>query len=486
MSTPSFFDSVSLRYNDEINLSLIRRDSDHYDSVLSLRGRVCSFGRTITHALGIGLKPLYYLGFYVLSRQSVAILRYIPRDALEQDPHLREHQDELRLVRSLIDNPELVERVKRELNGMPLCALVAPFTQTVQVLKSVLGIFHPGLYYQHDPFIAIFAQLAAIAKEVGCSAELCKEFDKGSAVIHEALQNNLSNREYYYEAFRRDFAFICEKFTEKKIHDDAAPAPAATKGAGAGGAAECMIPKARQLSLLTILDPRGTKSGINGCAPALGRLLQHICSHLTIPDDPFEAIIHLSSLCKAEVIDRMVIVAEATTHEACKAAGRCDHTWENIVNAMAHDPSHRANGFIVALGRTHLHLPPEVIVRAHKDCMAERTAPLTSAQEMPVVEAFYTLFYTDNELRNSVRFQLNSHADGSPGLKLLRVAVFQILAERLQLDDPHRDTSFEAVQLYYEHGGLGSPSDVQFTDLNDAAVEAVLRYKWPGGLRTMR
>ena len=145
MSAPSFFDSISLAYKDEFNLSLIRRDSDHYDSPLSIRGRVCCVARTITHALGIGLKPLYYLGFYILSRQSVAILRYIPRDALEQDPHLREHQDELRLVRALIDNPELVERMKRELNGMPLCALVAPVSQTVQVLKSALGIVHPGL-----------------------------------------------------------------------------------------------------------------------------------------------------------------------------------------------------------------------------------------------------------------------------------------------------------------------------------------------------
>ena len=190
MST-SFFDSISLAAMDEINLSLSRRDSDHYDSPLSIKGRACCLMRTVSHALGIGLKPLYYLGFYVLSRQSIAFIRYIPREQLENDIRLREHADELRLIRSLIDNPELVERVKRELSGMPLCALVAPFSQTLQVLKSALGIIHPGLYYQHDPFLSVFAQLTITAKDVGCSPEMITELELGSVIIHDSLHNNM-------------------------------------------------------------------------------------------------------------------------------------------------------------------------------------------------------------------------------------------------------------------------------------------------------
>ena len=81
----------------------------------------------------------------------------------------------------------------------------------------------------------------------------------------------MSNREYYYETFKQDFGFISDKLSET------APATETAAGGGEGGGAgsgESVIPKARKLALLNILDPRGTKSGINGCAPALGRLLQ--------------------------------------------------------------------------------------------------------------------------------------------------------------------------------------------------------------------
>ena len=41
--------------------------------------------------------------------------------------------------------------------------------------------------------------------------------------------------------------------------------------------------------------------------------------------------------------------------------GKCHHVWENLVNSMAHDPSHRANAFIVALGADHLYLSPDIV-----------------------------------------------------------------------------------------------------------------------------
>ena len=131
--TSFFFDGIHLVATDELQLPIQRRDSDHYDSIFSLRGRACCLMRTITHALGIPLKPLYYIGMYAISRQSFGVIRYIPREALENDPRLREHTDELMVLRSLMDNPELVERIQRELQGMPLCALAAPISQIAQV-----------------------------------------------------------------------------------------------------------------------------------------------------------------------------------------------------------------------------------------------------------------------------------------------------------------------------------------------------------------
>ena len=70
--------------------------------------------------------------------------------------------------------------------------------------------------------------------------------------------------------------------------------------------------------------------------------------------------------------------------------------------------------------------------------MAERITPLTKDQEQPVVEAFYSYFYTESELKLSLLQQINSQPDGSPGLKLLRDNMFQLLAEKMQAEAGER------------------------------------------------
>ena len=51
-----------------------------------------------------------------------------------------------------------------------------------------------------------------------------------------------------------------------------------------------------------------------------------------------------------------------------------------------------------------------------------------------MVDAFYSYFYTESELKLSLLQQINSQPDGSPGLKLLRDKMFQVLAENMQAE----------------------------------------------------
>lgn len=162
-----------------------------------------------------------------------------------------------------IENEELVERNERDISYLPLCALVAPISQVVQTIKAVSGVVYPGAYYQHDPFIEIFANLAKVACDVGCSTELIGCFGIGSDLIHEKLYL-VSNRDYYLALFIRDFQFISQQM---QIDD---------------------MTKERKQLLLNMLDPLHSKSGMTGCAPALARILEQICSHMKVSCAPSE------------------------------------------------------------------------------------------------------------------------------------------------------------------------------------------------------
>ena len=307
----SFFDAIALTPMDEMNIAFSRVDSNGYDGVLSIRGRGACVLRTITHVLGIPLKSLYYIGYYLLSDLSMRLIRIFPIDALDNDRVMA--PNEVRGIRVLIDNPELLDRFRREIRAMPLCAIISPLSQTIQALKSVLGIIYPGFYYQTDPFYSIFRCLTEVAKNVKCSAELIDCLDRGSDIIHEKFKFGVYNKDYYYELFKKDLQYICDSFK-------------------ANESLPLSISNSQKLLLLNMLDPRGTDSGIKGCAPALGRLLQNICLHLMIPEDPIEAYERLSDQYKLEVVDQLVMIAEAVSHEICRTTGECTHDWENVIN----------------------------------------------------------------------------------------------------------------------------------------------------------
>ena len=236
----SFFDAIVVSPSEELRLPFEKIDSNGYDSVLSVQGRVACLLRTITHTIGIPIKPLYYMGFWVSTRMSISLIPSLPKDAMQGkgfEEYQKEYPDEAKVVQTLVDHPELLQRLSREVSSAPYCALVSPFSQTAQLLKSILGIIHPGFYYQHDPFISIFQSLAEQAKALGCSKELTEALDDGTSHIHTKL-HHVANRDYYYVIFKRDFGYI-----SSSLKDD-------------------NIPNNRKLMLLNMLDPLSSKSGI--------------------------------------------------------------------------------------------------------------------------------------------------------------------------------------------------------------------------------
>jgi len=434
----SFFDAIVISPSEELKLPFEKIDSNGYDSIFSVRGRVACLFRTITHAIGIPFKPIYYIGFWASTKMSISLIPSLPKDALKGkgfEEYQKEYPDEARVIQTLVDNPELLERLEREVSSAPYCALVSPFSQTAQVFKSVLGIIHPGFYYQHDPFITIFQNLSKQAKELGCSSELVDALEDGTSHIHTKL-HHVSNRDYYYVIFKRDFDYISNSMKR----DD--------------------IPSNRKLMLLNMLDPLSSKSGIKGCAPALGRILQQICAQLNIPEEPSAAILHLVNEFKVEIIGRIIMEAENLP------SNTRNHN-QILITGMAHDPSHRGNAFVIAMQDV-IVFSQDTIQRAQNDSMASRARPLKKEEKDNLLQ-YFNEYYTKDDLMNSLLDQINSKEDGTPGLKMIREQIFQILATKLQ-DNNDNDTSMEAVIKYYHNKGEGSPSDANFTDLNSNAI----------------
>jgi hypothetical protein len=209
-----------------------------------------------------------------------------------------------------------------------------------------------------------------------------------------------------------------------------------------------------------MLDPLSSKSGIKGCAPALGRILQQICAQLNIPEEPSAAILHLVNEFKVEIIGRIIMEAENLP------SNTRNHN-QILITGMAHDPSHRGNAFVVAMQDV-IVFSQDTIQRAQNDSMASRAIPLKKEEKDNLLQ-YFNEYYTKDDLMNSLLDQINSKEDGTPGLKMIREQIFQILATKLQ-DNNDNDTSMEAVIKYYHNKGEGSPSDANFTDLNSNAI----------------
>ena len=125
--------------------------------------------------------------------------------------------------------------------------------------------------------------------------------------------------------------------------------------------------------------------------------------------------------------------------ELASKASRED--WQQVVYASAHDPSHRGNAIILAIGDK-IGLANQIIERSRHDSMANRAVALRATEEEALLRGFFQL-YSDSELALSLLAQINSQPDGSPGLKAVRQTIFQQLCEDLQAEAQGEDRSLE-------------------------------------------
>ena len=423
----SFFDGAVNTGAEELSLCLEKVDApEGYADSDSIKGRASCLVRTGTHAVGIVAKPLYYAGFWGLSQASMAMLPALDTDSDSFREYSKEHEAEAKVLRALIEHEELQERQGAMLGSVPSAALAASLSQTVQLTRSLGGVIHPGLYYKTDPFVAIFRQLAAVAREVGCSIELVAAFEEGTDLIHAKLFH-LPNRDYYLALFHRDLELIATKMKDPGI-----------------------LPS-RKLSLLAMLDPLGSESGLRGCAPAVGRILELIVAHVDLPGDPAAAILSLADQAKHGFLTQMVMQADSGVGG-----------WVEVVNASAHDPAHRGNSLVMTLGAD-IGMSPATVKRAEKDLLATHVRPLSASDKDLLTQRFFEL-YTEDSLVESLLFQVNSKPDGCAGLQELRAAIFKRLCEAFDAE------ALDAVELYYARRGVGDPSDPSFTDLNARAL----------------
>jgi hypothetical protein len=307
-------------------------------------------------------------------------LSEISVDDFGQDVVMR---DAAAAVRSLADNPELVRRMRRYTRQLPLCALVASVTQTAQLLKAAAGVAVPAAYFRHDPLLGAFRTLSAVGRAVGVSAELAGCLGRGAEHVHRKLAH-LSNRRYYLALFRREFVELADCLASLACPAAAGTALASAVTATIGGthrdglAVEGPTPAQAQL-VLSMLDPVGTRSGLLGCAPALGRILEQALALLRLPPaaaaEPAAAVAHFVALAKSEALSRMVMYAELGTLAAPggtrtppplpPAAPAPDGTadWPEVVLRCAHDPAHRGNALTIVLG-PRISLPHATVERA--------------------------------------------------------------------------------------------------------------------------
>ena len=517
----TFFDHTKINGREELDIITSRVDAEEdVAEFFSIKGRMYCSCRVITHAMSVGLKPLYYVGLFTLFKlNSCLYTQMLDGETIERMAAGLEHTEAL-VLRQLVANPALVDRFERYSGNILNAALVSPLSQLCQCVKALTGIIHPGAYYKNDPFISLFRFLASYAKKLGISCELQDCFENGSVIIHEKLEFCASSK-YYYIAFEQDLrkiVSILRKIDTGEIVD---------------------IPRERVLTVLSMLDPHGDKSGLLGCAPALGRILGVICDQLIMPNEPIEAILHIANRLKAEVLTLMVLVADNSKDNS--------NEWQKVLMNLAHDASHRGNALILMVGKD-ICLSDSTMTRARRDFFAADVVKENSSKEEDeqeeevrlagvinereiLIKAFYE-FYTTSLLMKSILGSINSSSSSNPvtsftstslttspvlddvestlegssqGLRLVRKEIFRSLAIKgiegkestaaattgmtgvvesgegggeggvvMEWDMDlglSQDPTLEAVKKYYLYGGCSVPaSSDAFDDLNELAI----------------
>ena len=110
----------------DISQSFTRKPSVSLAAWDSCGGRMCCFGNTIKHGLGIPLKPVVY----VLSSLSTFC------------------RGSSNLIKGKITGKEWRKEVATS-GSLLVTGAFSPVSQTVRTLKAVFGIFHPEIYYKN-------------------------------------------------------------------------------------------------------------------------------------------------------------------------------------------------------------------------------------------------------------------------------------------------------------------------------------------------
>lgn len=450
------FDYSSFSFKEELIMATQKVRSEGLDKFSSLRGRGVCIMKFASHAAGVISKPMCYLAS-IISVMALKVIINIDgiKEKLKEDP-----SEESTALRDIIEagknDSEFVDRFISTYTSSAI--LAAPFGQLLLMCKAALGIIHPGIYFRNDQIAPHLKELATIASEVGCSQELIKSL-KNPEKFYENL--NSTNTIYYETLFTNYFEQICTKFKEADF------------------------PAKRKKELLNELAPVPALSGIDSCPPGLGRTLEMIVNCMNIPAEPKEVMPWLAEQFKMEVVNKMIM----QTDNAIMSRGNGVELspWQNALKKLAHDPAHRGNALIIALGEK-IGLKQSSIDQAKQDVMANKVKP--SDQDIEEIYQEFVRQYTNDNIKQYMINQINSKPDGSQGLKAFRNEVIRQFIETVTEEELEAskadvenyfkndlfadDPSFYVQYHYFKHHDPANPmvdySQENATDLNERAI----------------
>lgn len=440
--TLNFFDYLVSSPMLEIQAAFDRTDAaEDLGNFGSLHGRAVCLLRIATHTASIVLKPVFYLS---LAITNMIVIQLIFLGIMPNEPHNKAVGID-KDVLIFENNPELKSRMFASLNDLMLTAPAAILSQIIQTVKAALGVLYPGIYFRKDELSPLLHRVARIARDVHCQQDLIEELEKGA----EAITLDCVNKSYFQAEYIRDLTFIVTRLENP------------------------IIPDSRKVGVLSMLNP-DHESGIKACPAGLGRILQQMCAAIEVPNDPALIIPHLLTQFKSEILNKMILDVE---HDLEKQGLP---RWKTVLRRIGLDPAHRGTALISAIGR-HIALPDETIARADQDYLvASQKVQLSLHDHNSLIEEFNQRFSRHNKV-TFLKACINSHADGSPGLRRFREQAIEAFTPLITKDMlianglEDGDEVMYIITQYQENHGQGNPSgNPGFNDLNDQAIALLL------------
>lgn len=451
----NWLDYFSVNPRDELQVAFQRTPSVDYAHGLSIAGRKVCVRKLCFHTMGIVLKPTFYFVVGGIHLLSISTLK-------NQEPYK--------------SNPKAYEKDLKFAKRLFYCTFTASLGQFIQLFKAALGIVDPRAYFKEDILNQYFVKLSGLAVEVGCDEELVTLLKNGSEIIQKNMWENVSAK-HYYALFEQDLRLMCDKFSQPGY------------------------PKEKIAASLAVLRPDPAEklhTGLKSCPPGLGRLFEQIRATIDMPLEHKDLVPWLIVQFKEEVIDKMILQATSTARKpdesimaiALDNAAKKESVtvsvrpeWHKAVDALSHEPIHRANAFIACLGAK-IGLPQESIAKTAFDPTLN---PITKAQEDLIITEFNRQC-NESSLLSFLQTRLNSDASGDVGLKTFREYAIQQLAATVT-EDQLRAAKEEIMRRFHIGTELAGepvffvrlkyllypelqPQDPKYTDLNEEGIKA--------------